>query len=140
MHSSINYIKNAFRAGASGYIVKESTSEQLIRGLNSMTKDDYFLDNSVSHQVIDELIEHPDKKTKIVDSLYETLSQREQEVFRLLAEGLTSKEIAIKLFISPKTADNHRSNINYKLGLQGTVELIRYAVKLGLIDVDSWKN
>ncbi|MGW8325866.1 MAG: response regulator transcription factor, partial [Desulfobacterales bacterium] len=74
------------------------------------------------------------------DTDYATLTPREQEVMRLLAEGLQSKAVAEKLFISPKTVENHRANIMNKLGLHSTIELIRYAAKLGLIDVDLWKD
>jgi PAS domain S-box-containing protein len=65
---------------------------------------------------------------------------REQEVLRLLAEGLPSRKIAKKLFISPKTVENHRANIMNKLDLRSPTELVRYAAKLGLIDVDLWTN
>jgi DNA-binding NarL/FixJ family response regulator len=68
------------------------------------------------------------------------LTPREQEVMRFLAEGLSSKAVAEKLFISPKTVENHRANIMSKLGLHSTIELVRYAAKLGLIDVDLWKD
>jgi DNA-binding NarL/FixJ family response regulator len=61
-------------------------------------------------------------------------------VLRQLAEGLSSKEIAEKLFISPKTVENHRANIMNKLELHSTIELVRYAAKLGLIDVELWTN
>ena len=71
---------------------------------------------------------------------YDTLTAREQEVVVLLAEGLSTSQVADKLFISPKTAENHRSNIMRKLGLHSTVELIRYAAKLGLIDIELWKE
>jgi DNA-binding NarL/FixJ family response regulator len=82
----------------------------------------------------------PLKEAKITDADYDTLTPREQEIMRLLAEGLSSKKVAEKLFISPKTVENHRSNIMNKLGLHNTIELIRYAAKLGLIDVDLWKE
>jgi DNA-binding CsgD family transcriptional regulator len=58
----------------------------------------------------------------------------------LMAEGLSSQQVADRLFISPKTAENHRSSIMRKLGLQSTIELVRYAAKLGIIDIDSWKE
>ena len=69
---------------------------------------------------------------------YTTLTAREQEVMRMLAEGLTAKDVAKKLYISPKTVENHRTNLMKKLGLNSTVELIRYAARLGLIDLDTW--
>jgi DNA-binding NarL/FixJ family response regulator len=140
MHSKIDYIAEAFQAGATGYVVKESASERLLQGLKSVAKGDYYLDSSVSHAVVENLMKSPLKAAKITDADYATLTPREQEVMRLLAEGLSSKAVAEKLFISPKTVENHRANIMNKLGLHSTIELVRYAAKLGLIDVDLWKD
>jgi DNA-binding NarL/FixJ family response regulator len=140
MHSKIDYIAEAFQAGATGYVVKESASERLIQGLECVVKGDYFLDSSVSHSVVENLMKSPLKAAKITDADYATLTPREQEVMRQLAEGFSSKEVAEKLFISPKTVENHRANIMSKLGLHSTIDLIRYAAKLGLIDVDLWKE
>ncbi|MFC1813915.1 response regulator [Thermodesulfobacteriota bacterium] len=140
MHSKIDYIAEAFQAGATGYVVKESASERLLQGLESVANGDYFLDSSVSHAVVENLLKSPSKEAKITDADYRTLTPREQEVMRLLAEGLSSKSIAEKLYISPKTVENHRANIMNKLGLHSTIELVRYAAKIGLIDVDLWKE
>ena len=140
MHSKIDYIAEAFQAGATGYVVKESASEKLLQGLESVAIGNYFLDSSVSPAVVENLMKFPLKEAKITDAGYETLTPREQEVMRLLAEGLTSKKVAEKLFISPKTVENHRANIMNKLGLHSIIELVRYAAKLGLIDVDLWKE
>jgi DNA-binding NarL/FixJ family response regulator len=140
MHAKIDYIAKAFQAGALGYVVKESAAERLIKGLEYVSKGDYFLDSSVSHEVVENLMKSPVKETKITDAAYGALTPREQEVMRLFAEGLSSREIAEKLFISPKTVDNHRNNILNKLGLHSTMELVRYAAKLGLIDVELWKK
>ena len=140
MHSKVDYIAHAFQAGATGYVVKESASERLIQGLHSVSKGEYFLDSSLSQQVVKKLMESPEKEMKIRDESYSSLTPREQEVMRLLAEGLSAKEVAEKLFISPKTVENHRSNIFSKLDLHSTHELVRYAARLGLIDVDLWKE
>ena len=140
MHSKIEYIAEAFQAGATGYVVKESASERLVQGLDSIARGDYFLDSSVSHTVVENLMKSPLKEAKITDADYGTLTPREQEVMRLLAEGLSCKEVAKKLFISHKTVENHRANIMNKLEIHSTIELIRYAAKLGLIDVDLWKR
>jgi DNA-binding NarL/FixJ family response regulator len=140
MHSKIDYIAEAFQAGATGYVVKESAAKRLLQGLESVANGNYFLDSSVSHAVVENLMKFPLKEAKITDADYATLTPREQEVMRLLAEGLSSKEVAEKLFISPKTVENHRANIMKKLDLHSTIELIRYAAKLGLIDVDLWKE
>ena len=120
--------------------VKESASERLLQGLESVANGDYFLDSSVSHAVVKSLIKTPVKEARITDDDYGTLTPREQEVMRLLAEGLSSKEVASKLFISPKTVENHRSSIMRKLDLNNTVDLVRYAARLGIIDIDLWKE
>ena len=139
MHSKIDYIAEAFQAGATGYLVKESASAGLIKGLELVSRGDYFLDTSLSSQVVNRLMESPAKEKRIKDAAYGALTRREQEVMRLLAEGLSPKEIAEKLFISPKTVENHRSNIMTKLDLHSAMDLVRYAARLGLIDVDLWK-
>ena len=140
MHSKVDYMAEAFQAGASGFVVKESAAEGLLKGIKTVLKGDYFLDSAVSTQAVETLMKLPGKEAKITDARYGTLTAREQEVLRPLAEGLSSKEIAQKLFISPKTVENHRANIMNKLDLHSTIELVRYAAKLGLIDVELWTN
>jgi DNA-binding NarL/FixJ family response regulator len=140
MHSKIDYIAESFQAGASGYVIKESAADKLLQGIESVAKGDYFLDSSVSHAVVANLMKYPVKEAKTTDEDYGTLTPREQEVMRLLAEGLSTKAVAEKLFISPKTVENHRTSIMKKLGLHSTIELIRYSAKIGLIDVDLWKD
>ncbi len=140
MHSKIDYIVQAFQAGATGYIVKESASDRLIMGLETVYNGEYFLDSSISHAVVEKLLKSPLKESQIEDEDYGSLTPREQEVMRLLAEGFAVREIAEKLYISPKTVENHRSNIMRKLGLHNAIELARYAARLGLIDVDLWKD
>lgn len=140
MHSKIDYIAEAFQAGATGYVAKDSASDRLIQGIESVLNGDYFLDSSVSHQVVEKLMTFPVKDAKITDAEYGSLTPREQEVMRLLAEGSTPKEIADKLCISPKTVENHRANIMKKLDVHSTMELVRYAARLGLIDVELWKE
>lgn len=139
MHSKIDCIAEAFQAGAKGYVVKESASERLLQGLEAVVKGDYFLDSSVSHEVVKKLMKFPLRETRITDAAYGTLTPREQEIMRLLAEGLSIKEVAAKLFISPKTVENHRASIMKKLDLHSSLELFRFAAKIGLLDVDLWK-
>lgn len=139
MHSKIDYITEAFKAGAMGYVVKESATERLLECLEALSNGEYFIDSSLSKKVAKGLINFGEKDTKIRDSGYETLTPREQQIMRLIAEGLPTKDIAKKLFISPKTVENHRANILSKLNLHSTMDLVRHAAKLGLIDVDLWK-
>ncbi|UCF90273.1 MAG: response regulator transcription factor [Desulfobacterales bacterium] len=140
MHSKVDYIVKAFQAGARGYVVKGSSAQKLLQGLECVANDDYYMDASISHKVIEKIIGFPDKESKIRDPVYDALTPREQEIMVLLAEGLSAKQIAQTLFISPKTVENHRTHIMRKLDLHSALELVRYAARLGLIDVDRWKG
>lgn len=139
MYSKIDYIAGAFQAGASGYMVKESASENLVRGLESVLGGEYYFDSSIFPQLVNILKKFSKKEAKVTDAAYNTLTEREQEVMVMLAEGLPIKLVAEKLFISPKTVKNHQASIMNKLDLHSPHELMRYAAKLGLIDVDLWK-
>jgi DNA-binding NarL/FixJ family response regulator len=108
--------------------------------MKTVLNGDYFMDSSVSHKVVKKILDSSFQETKINDPGYNSLTPREGEVFSMLAEGLSAKEIAEKLFISPKTVENHRSNIMSKLDIHSSHDLVRYAAKLGLIDVDLWKG
>lgn len=140
MHSKIDYIVEAFQAGATGYVVKESASERLAQGLKAVTGGEYYLDSSISQEVVAKLMNSPVKEANVSDSGYGKLTTREQEIMRLLAEGVPKAEIADQLCISIKTVENHRTNIMRKLNIHSAMELVRYAARLGLIDVDLWKE
>jgi DNA-binding NarL/FixJ family response regulator len=140
VHSKIGYITRAFQAGASGYVVKESVRQKLVECLEAVSIGQYFMDSSISENVVEYLIRSGAPDLEVSDKKYITLTPREQEVTRLLAEGLSGKEIAERLFISPKTVENHRTNIMGKLDVHTTVALIRYAARIGLIDESPWKD
>ena len=140
MHSKIDYIVEAFQAGATGYVVKESAADRLAHGLDAVASGEYFLDSSISQEVIAKLMQSPVKEAKVSDSGYGKLTAREQEIMRMLAEGMTKSDIADQLYISVKTVENHRTNIMRKLNIHNAMELVRYAARLGLIDVDLWKE
>lgn len=140
MHAKIDYIVEAFQAGATGYVVKESAAGRLVQGLHAVTDGEYFLDSSISHEVVARLMKSPVREARVSDTDYGRLTPREQEIMRMLAEGLPKSEIADRLCISRKTVDNHRSNIMKKLDLHSAMDLVRYAAKLGLIDIDLWKE
>ncbi|MCW7753693.1 response regulator transcription factor [Desulfobotulus sp. H1] len=140
MHAKIDYIAEAFQAGAIGYIAKDSASDRLLQGIETAMRGDYYLDSAISHQVVEKLMQFPVKEAKITDSEYGSLTPREQEVMRLLAEGSSPRDIGDRLYISPKTVENHRANIMKKLNVHSTMDLVRYAARLGLIDVDLWKE
>ncbi|MBI5064387.1 MAG: response regulator transcription factor [Desulfatitalea sp.] len=140
MHSKIDYIVEAFQSGATGYVVKESAAERLAQALEAVTSGEYFLDTSISHEVIAKLMNSPFKEAKVSDAGYGKLTSREQEIMRMLAEGASKSLIAERLCISIKTVENHRANIMRKLDIHSAMELVRYAARLGLIDVDLWKE
>ncbi len=140
MHSKMEYVSEAFQAGALGYLVKESAGDGLLKALESIAKGEFFLDNSISHEVISNILKNADKEIHVEDAAYRSLTTREQEILRFLAEGFSSKDIGKRLYISPKTVENHRTNIMHKLKVKRSIELVRYAARIGLIDIDDWKD
>jgi len=139
MHSKIDFITNAFRAGASGYLTKDATGERLLECIRTVMQGEYYMDAAVSHIVVKNLLMAQEDRGKKQIPGYESLTIREQEIMRFIAEGRSIKQIAVQLFISQKTVENHRANIFRKLDIHSTMELVRYAAKYGLIDVDLWK-
>jgi DNA-binding NarL/FixJ family response regulator len=133
MHSKIDYILGALRAGAVGYLVKESVSGCLHKALDAALQNEYYLDAALSREIVGRLLESAES-SELSDSIYGNLTTREQEIFRLLARGNTVADIADALCISAKTVTNHRANILSKLELHSTVDLVRYAAKLGLLE------
>lgn len=132
MHSKIDYVISALRAGALGYVVKESVSKSLLDCLEAALREEYYLDPSLTQEIALKLIEPPEQGSS-ADLTYGALSQREQEILRLVAQGVSTKDIAEKLSITAKTVDNHRCNIRTKLDLHNTADLVRYATKMGLL-------
>jgi DNA-binding NarL/FixJ family response regulator len=94
MHSKIDYIVEAFQAGATGYVVKESAAGRLVQGLHAVTNGEYFLDSSISHEVVERLMKSPVREARVSDMEYGRLTPREQEIMRMLAEGQSKSDIA----------------------------------------------
>lgn len=136
MHAKLDFIAAAFQAGASGYMSKESGGEGILQAIDTVLAGGQYLDGSLSPTVLRRLSDISGRKAKTVDASYGTLSLREQQVMRLLAEGLTPEEIASKLFVSRKTVLNHRYSIMTKLGIKSPMAFVRHAARLGLIDID----
>lgn len=133
MHSKIDYVLGALQAGALAYLVKESVARYLIDAFTAVLRNEYFLDPALSQELAPRLLETAEA-VKVTDTAYGNLTAREQEIFRLLARGIAVMTIAETLSITAKTVNNHRSSILSKLDLHNTVDLVRYAVKIGLID------
>jgi DNA-binding NarL/FixJ family response regulator len=140
MHSMIDNVIDAFKAGATGYVVKDAASDHLLKAIEAVMKGEYFMDAAISRQVVDRLMRQSGKKTAITDEAYETLTPREKEIMALLADGNRAKTIADQLCISPKTVENHRCNIMRKLDVHSSHELVKYAARIGLIDIEQWKK
>jgi DNA-binding NarL/FixJ family response regulator len=140
MHANADYILAAFQSGATGYATKEIAADRLLQGIHRVIEGDYFIDSAVSRQVVDMLKQSAVPRKAIRHTAYNSLTHREQEVLVLLAEGLSARKIADRLRISPKTVDNHRSNIMSKLELRSYYELLRFAVRNDLIDPNAWRG
>lgn len=138
MHRRPENIVRSFKAGANGYVPKDSALGNLLTGINSVLGGDVYLDPSISQDVLSILFDSK-QQSIFVDAQYSRLTHREQEVIRLIAEGRSAKSIGEQLGISPKTVDCHRANIMRKLALESTVDIIRYAARLRLIDLTSWR-
>lgn len=130
MHQEDEYVLQAVRAGASGYLVKDSAAAELLAAVRSLHAGRGYFGPQAAKTLADQL-QHPERT---LDDPYGRLTTREREVFHLMAEGMTTKEIARKLGISVKTAENHRGRVLDKLGTRNTAELVRYALRKGLLD------
>jgi DNA-binding NarL/FixJ family response regulator len=137
MHSKADFIVSAFQAGALAFLAKDSSRDQLLHALDVVTSGKQYLDGAISPRVLNELLLRSGSELRMADASYATLSRREQQVLRLLAEGMTPAAIAERLFISRKTVENHRTNLLNKLDIKSPVELVRYAARMGLIDLDA---
>ncbi len=126
------YIKRAIRIGAHGYLLKRSVSEQLKEAIRTVHRGERYLHPLAAG----ELAAMVASGAAFDEDDYERLTPREKQVFKLLAEGRTSREIAQELVISLKTAMTHRTNLMGKLNLHSRTELIKYAIRKGVIQVD----
>jgi DNA-binding NarL/FixJ family response regulator len=131
MHSDEPYILRALQAGARAYLLKDSADADLIRGVTAAAAGKSFFSPAVAKVMLDDYLRHLSQKG-IVDR-YESLSEREREIFQLIAEGRSNKEIADLLSVSPSTIETHRAHILQKLDVHSTAEIVLYAVRRGVI-------
>lgn len=124
-----SYVKNVMRKGAKGYLLKNSDKQTIIRAIGRVAGGEEFLDDKIKNILLQETI------TGQRRSIYEIpLTKREKELVTLIADGHSSQEIADKLYISLRTVETHRLNINQKMGVKNTAGLLKEAIKRGLID------
>jgi RNA polymerase sigma factor (sigma-70 family) len=132
VHKTEEYILATLKAGADGYVLKEAHSAELLTAIRHVLDGHQYLSPSISGSVMDRLLEG--EKPSAIRSAWETLTQREREVLKLIGEGYTNKEIADLLCISVKTAEKHRANLMEKLDLHNVASLTALAAEKGLIN------
>jgi two-component system response regulator NreC len=134
MHDNEEYFFATLQAGASGYVLKESDPHELVSAIHIVHDGNVFLSPPVARVVVGSYLQGPtiDKEE---DEKFKTLSPREAEVFNLVAEGKTNREIADELFLSVRTVEKHRAAVMSKLAISNRTELVRYAIRKGLIEM-----
>jgi two-component system, NarL family, response regulator NreC len=131
MHADESYVMRALKAGARGYLLKDSAAEDLIGAIQSVAQGKSFFSPKVSRILAEDYVRVLKQKGEV--DTYDLLTGREREILQLLAEGKSNKEVATDLNISPYTVETHRSHILEKLNLRNSAELVLYAVRKGII-------
>ncbi len=134
MYDDELYVLQALEYGAAGYILKESDIADLIQAIHDVTAGRRYLSPSLSERAIEFYLQQAEESAP---DKYEILTRREREVLHLSAEGLNNREIGDRLSISHRTVETHRANLMHKLGLDSQTDLVRYALKHGIIPLES---
>jgi two-component system response regulator NreC len=131
MHENNQYISQFLRSGASGYVLKDTAASELVGAIRAVHQGDAYLYPSIARKLLEEYLLKV--QTGEERDSYDGLTEREQEVLKLIAEGKTNKEIAETLSLSVRTVQAHRANLMGKLHMHDRTELVRYAIRKGLI-------
>jgi two-component system response regulator NreC len=134
MHEDDQYFFEMLHAGASGYVLKRAAPDELVQAIRTVCRGEVYLHPTMATRLVTDYLHRADENE--VDKEYSTLTPREQEVLTLIAEGHSNAEIANALYISIKTVDRHRENIMRKLNMHSRIDLVKYAIRTGLIDLD----
>lgn len=134
MYTNDAYVIEALKNGALGYVLKDSQASDLIQAVKEVINGNRYLSAPLSERALELYMR---KVESVPEDPYDLLTTREREVLQMVAEGRTSAEIANRLFISPRTAEGHRANLMRKLGLQNNADLIRFAIKRGILPLDN---
>jgi len=126
------YVFPVIEAGATGFISKSAASSELATGIRSVYRGDSYLSPSVAKLLVED---YRYGGGRVAKDPYEQLTDRERDVLKLVAEGYTTQEIAHMLVVSPKTVEGHRTNIMAKLGIHNRIELVKYALRKGIISI-----
>ncbi len=131
MHSDESYVLRSLKAGARGYLLKDSAENDLIQAIRAVANGKAFFSPAVSKLIAEDYLRQLQQRN--LEDSYDLLTSRERELLQLIAEGKSAKEIASLLNLSPHTVDTHRSNLMSKLNIHSIPELILYAVRKGVI-------
>jgi len=131
VHKSEEYVLATFKAGADGYVLKDATHQELLMAIKSVLKGRNYISPEISEKVLEGYLEG--RKRLKSQTSWETLTPREREILKLIAEGYKNKEIAEELCISVKTVEKHRSNLMEKLNLHNAQALTAFAIEKGLV-------
>ena len=131
MHADEVYVTRALKAGAHGYLLKDSAGTDLLRAVTALAQRKSFFSPAVSRVMLDDYVRHMAERG--ITDRYDMLSEREREVFQLIAEGRANKDIADILHLSQSTVETHRARIMEKLDVHSAVEIVLYAVRRGII-------
>lgn len=138
MHEKDAYVHQALSSGALGYVLKASPTSDVLEAIRTAHRGEYFLSSKINTQIISTYLKNQKETTTLRG--YDLLSEREQQVFRLLVEGRSTSEIADVLYISSKTVEKHRANIMKKLDIHNMVAMVKYAIKIGIIGPELWED
>jgi len=133
MHINKNILLDALEANVNGYLLKNTEKDDLLHGIRAIAKGQQVFSDPIS-DLMKESFLHRSNRSGSYD--HQHITDREQEILQLIVDGLTSKQIAEKLYISPRTVDTHRSNLMEKLELNNIAELVRYAIQYNLVSIE----
>ncbi len=133
MHANEQYVKRALRVGASGYLLKKSATEEIELAFRAVLGNETYLSPPIAHIFVQNVLSGGDEGANVV---FETLTSREREILQLIAEGMTNQEIADHLTLSVHTVRTHRGNLMEKLDLHSQAEVVRYAIRMGIIQAE----
>jgi DNA-binding NarL/FixJ family response regulator len=135
MHDTDHVVREVLRAGARGFLLKSDAGRDLVAAVEALQQQRTFFTTRVSQMVLDGYLDRGNRTDEDGEVSGDVLTTREREVVQLLAEGKTSKEVAVTLNLSVKTVETHRTNLMRKLGLHSVADLTRYAVSNGIVQV-----
>ncbi len=138
MHKKEAYVYQGLASGALGYVLKASPSSDVPEAIRAVHRGEYFLSSKIRAEVIGAYLQSRREKPAVRG--YDLLSEREQQVFRLLVEGNSTNQVADVLCVSPKTVGKHRANVMKKLGVYNLVAMVKYAIQIGIIDPELWED